>query len=187
MSKTILLSCCAPCSCAVIQKMAEDKKDFTVLFYNPNIQPIEEYEKRREENEKLCLDLNVPFFSLEYDPQEWFKAIEGHENDPERGERCRLCFLIRLRKAAKYAKENGFSILTSVLGVSRHKDFDQATAAGKQAATEYGILYDETNWRKGGLEQKRQEMIKERHMYSQDYCGCPYSRKPYSSSLSSSK
>ena len=175
MAKILLLSCCAPCSCAVIQKFAEEKKDFAVLFYNPNIHPLQEYLKRKEENEKFCNSLGVPFISLEYNPQEWLNAVKGLENEPERGKRCSACFLIRLRRAADYAAKNGFDTLTSVLGVSRYKNLEQVNMAAKTAADEFGIVYDDTNWRKGGLEQKRQQIVKETEMYAQNYCGCTFS------------
>lgn len=177
MAKILLLSCCAPCSCAVIEKLARDNTDVTVLFYNPNIHPEQEYEKRRRENEDFCTRQGVPFVSLEYAPERWHETVKGLENEPERGKRCSACFLMRLRRTAAYAKENGFDIITSVLGISRYKDFDQVTAAGQQAAQEYGIKYDDTNWRRGGLEQERQKLVRETGMYAQDYCGCLYSKR----------
>lgn len=177
MTELLLVSCCAPCSCAVIEKLAQEKKDFAVLFYNPNIQPAEEYEKRRLENERFCLEKNVPFISLEYDPENWLQAVRGLENEPERGKRCSVCFHFRLQRAMEYAKENGFKAVTSVLGVSRYKDMDQVNRAARQASEETGVSYDETNWRKGGLEQLRQRLIKETDMYAQDYCGCPFSAR----------
>ena len=175
MSKLLLLSCCAPCSCAVIDKLAEEKRDFAVLFYNPNIQPVGEYEKRRAENERFCRERNVPFIPLEYDPEKWLEAVRGLEDEPERGKRCSVCFHLRLKRAMEYAKENGFDAVSSVLGVSRYKDMDQVNRAARQASTETGVVYDETNWRKGGLEQGRQQLVKKTGMYAQDYCGCPFS------------
>ncbi len=177
MSKLLLLSCCAPCSCAVIDKLAKEKADFAVLFYNPNIAPAEEYEKRRRENECFCKDRKVPFISLEYAPSDWLEAVKGLENEPERGKRCSVCFYLRLKKAMLYAKENGFDIVTSVLGISRYKDMEQVNAAARQAAEETGVAYDFTNWRKNGLEQMRQQLVKETNMYAQSYCGCPFSEK----------
>ena len=175
MSKLLLVSCCAPCSCAVIDKLAEERRDFAVLFYNPNIQPAEEYEKRRKENERFCQERNVPFIALKYDPENWLEAVKGLENEPERGARCSVCFHLRLKRAMEYAKENGFETVSSVLGISRYKDMDQVNRAAKRASAETGVPYDETNWRKGGLEQLRQRLVKETGMYAQDYCGCPFS------------
>ena len=171
----LLVSCCAPCSCAVIDKLAREKKDFAVLFYNPNIQPVEEYEKRRKENERFCQERNIPFITLEYDPENWLHAVRGLEGEPERGKRCSVCFHFRLKHAMEYAKANGFDAVSSVLGVSRYKDMEQVNEAAKQASEETGVFYDETNWRKGGLEQLRQQLVKETEMYAQDYCGCPFS------------
>lgn len=173
----LLVSCCAPCSCAVIEKLAQEKRKFSVLFYNPNIQPLTEYEKRRLENERFCKERNVPFISLEYDVENWAQAVKGLENEPERGKRCSVCFYMRLKRAMEYAKENGFDTVTSVLGISRYKDMEQVNSAARQASLETGVCYDETNWRKGGLEQLRQQLVKETHMYAQDYCGCPYSKR----------
>lgn len=177
MPKLLLLSCCAPCSCAVIDKLAKEKVDFAVMFYNPNISPVREYEKRRDENERFCLSRNVPFISLEYDPEHWFDAIKGLEKEPERGKRCSVCFYLRLKRAMQYAKENGFDLVTSVLGISRYKDMDQVNAAARQASRETNMPYDFTNWRKGGLEPLRQHLVKETQMYAQDYCGCPFSKR----------
>ena len=182
MPKLLLLSCCAPCSCAVIAKAAREHADMTVLFYNPNIQPRAEYEKRRDEQKRFCDDLNVPFVELPYNPADWLDAVKGLEAEPERGKRCSVCFLFRLRRAAAYAKQNGFDAFSSVLGVSRYKDLNQVNAAAETAAKEADIPYDLTNWRKGGLEQERQRLVKETRMYAQDYCGCPFSIRSTSSS-----
>lgn len=181
MSKLLLLSCCAPCSCAVIKKLAQEKRDFAVLFYNPNIHPVAEYEKRLKENERYCQSVGVEFIALEYDPERWFECVKGLENEPERGKRCSACFAMRLKRAAGYAKMNGFDCISSVLGVSRYKDFAQVTQEGKKAAGEYGLPYDETNWRKGGLEFERAKIIRETRMYAQNYCGCVFSNSRLSS------
>ncbi len=177
MSKMLLLSCCAPCSCAVIEKLFKENVNFSVLFYNPNIHPFEEYEKRRLENEIFCRQRKIPFISLPYDPEIWFQAIKGLEHEPERGKRCFVCFYLRLKQAMDYAKEHGFDIVSSVLGISRYKDMDQVNAAAQKSSFDSGVAYDFTNWRKGGLEQRRHELIKETRMYAQDYCGCIFSNK----------
>lgn len=175
--KILLLSCCAPCSAAVIDKLARDNADFTVLFCNPNIYQTEEYLKRRDEQKRLCAFYRAHFVELpcEDNAREWGKAVEGLESEPERGKRCAVCFLFRLRRAAAYAKENGYSKFTSVLGVSRYKDLEQVNAAARAAAQEYQIEYDFTNWRRGGLEETRRRLIKELKIYEQTYCGCAYS------------
>lgn len=175
--KMLLLSCCAPCSCAVICDLAKKNIPFAVLFYNPNIAPFEEYQKRKEENKRLCDTLKVEFIELPYETEQWFEKTKGLEKEPERGRRCAACFELRLRRAARYAKENGFGKISSVLGVSRHKDFNQVTQIGRQIGEEENIPYLETNWRKGGLENLRHALIKEYQMYEQTYCGCPFSKR----------
>ena len=178
MKKLLLLSCCAPCSCAVIEKLAKDKKSFTVLFYNPNIMPQEEYIKRKEENLKLCKKFSVPFIDLDYDNSAWLAFIKGFEAEPERGERCRKCFAFRLKKTARFAKEQGFETFSSVLGVSRYKNLEDVNTIAKDIASKEGIPYVDTNWRKGGLEERRRALIKEEQMYNQNYCGCIFSLNP---------
>jgi len=170
--KLLLLSCCAPCSVGVIQDLHACGTDFTVLFYNPNIRPEEEYIRRRDENKRVCDELNIPFVELPYDPTAWDTATQGLETEPERGKRCDACFLLRLKAAARYAKANGFTRFSSVLGISRYKDFDQVCRAGRLAAATENIPYDETNWRKNGGEAKANRLAREKNLYRQTYCGC---------------
>lgn len=170
--KILLLSCCAPCSCAVIKTMAEDKKDFSVVFYNPNIRPVAEYEKRRDENKRLCEFYHVPFIELEYDNERWCQLTQGLENEPERGKRCSLCFYMRLKRIMEYAKENGFTATASVLGVSRYKNLDQVNEMAEWAARETKFPYIEIEGRKNGMQALREELIKELGLYNQTYCGC---------------
>ena len=170
--KLLLLSCCAPCSVGVIHRLHAQNTDFTVLFYNPNIRPEAEYRRRRDENERVCRELGVPFVELPYEPSVWAQATQALEDEPERGKRCDVCFLLRLKQAAQYAKEHGFTRFTSVLGISRFKDFDQVCRAGERAATDTGIPYEATNWRKAGGLEYAEKLAKEKHLYRQTYCGC---------------
>ena len=170
--KLLLLSCCAPCSVGVIQDLHDRGVDFTVLFYNPNIRPESEYVRRRDENARVCAELGAPFVELPYEPDRWAKAICGLENEPERGKRCDICFLLRLRIAARYARAHGFTRFSSVLGISRFKDFEQVCRAGLTAADEEHIPYDTTNWRKEGGLEKAERLAKEKRLYRQKYCGC---------------
>lgn len=175
--KLLLLSCCAPCSCGVIKQLALQGRVFTVLFYNPNIDQEAEYQKRLLENKRVCDAFGVPFVELPYEPEVWREAIRGLECEPERGKRCSACFYLRLVRTARYAKENGFTAFSSVLGISRHKDMAQVNTEARKAAEKVGISYDETNWRKGGLEELRRALNKEMQLYNQEYCGCIYSRR----------
>ncbi len=170
--KLLLVSCCAPCSVGVIHQLQAQGVNFAVLFYNPNIRPQEEYQRRLNENKRICENLGVPFIELSYEPEIWDKKTQGLMDEPERGKRCDICFRLRLIRAAQYAKENGFSRFTSVLGISRYKDFDQVCRAGKDAEKQAGIPYDTTNWRKNGGEERRARLTKEYQLYQQRYCGC---------------
>jgi len=172
-----LLSCCAPCSVGVLQAFYEQKRLCTILFFNPNIAPAPEYERRRDEQKRLCQELGFPFIELSYTPDIWAQIIKGLEHEPERGLRCGACFSYRLKTGAQYAKEHGFDMFTSVFGVSRYKNMEEITALGIKIGQEIGIPYLDTNWRKGGLEQKRLEGIKRFSLYQQSYCGCLYSKK----------
>ena len=175
--KILLLSCCAPCSCAVIEKLARENADFAVLFYNPNIRPYEEYAKRLKENKKLCEHYGVDFVELEYDNQRWCEMTQGLENEPERGKRCSICFEMRLVRAMEYAKANGFDAVASVLGASRWKDLAQVNRAAFEASRKTGVAYVEIEARKGGMQERRLQLIKDLALYNQTYCGCKPSAK----------
>ena len=168
----LLLSCCAPCSCAVIKTLAEKQEDFAVVFYNPNIRPEEEYRKRADENKKVCDLYGVRYIELEYDNNHWCELIKGYENEPERGKRCDLCFYMRIKRVMEYAKEQGIDAVASVLGVSRYKDLDQVKRAAKRASEDVGVAYLEIEGRKGGMQELRTNLTKQLNLYNQDYCGC---------------
>lgn len=135
--KLVLVSCCAPCSAGAIKQLVDgaipDVDDFVVLFFNPNIYPAAEYEKRMTEQIRYCDTLGVKHVELEYDHNAWRDAVRGLESEPERGARCSVCFEYRFRRAAAWARENGYDAVASVLGVSRHKDQSQVDRAGVQA------------------------------------------------------
>lgn len=168
----LLLSCCAPCSCAVIEKLVREGQAFTVVFYNPNIRPLAEYQKRCDENKRLCRLYNVPFIELEYDNENWCALTKGLENEPERGKRCSVCFHMRLKKVMEYAKVNGFDGVASVLGVSRYKNLAQVNQAAEIASREVGVPYVQVEGRKGGMQERRSQLIKDLELYNQNYCGC---------------
>ena len=175
--KILLLSCCAPCSCAVIRKLKDDGADFGVLFYNPNIYPKEEYIKRRDEQKRLCEMWQIPFIELEYNPEDWLKMATPYKDEPERGKRCSLCFEFRLTRAMQYAKENGYTHVASVLGVSRWKNLAQVNEAAQLASTKTDVPYMEIEGRKHGMQENRARLIKELNLYNQTYCGCIFSKQ----------
>jgi len=174
--KVLLHSCCAPCAGPLMEQMHDAGLELAIYFYNPNIHPQKEYEIRKEENVRYAKKMGIPFIDADYDTENWFQATKGHEQDPERGERCTICFDMRFVKTAEYAAQHGFKVFTSSLGISRWKDFDQVTSCGVQAASLFpGLTYWGQNWRKSGGSQRMIELAKEERFYQQQYCGCVYS------------
>ncbi len=176
-NKAILLhSCCAPCTGEIMQVLKQSDIQFSVIFYNPNIHPQQEYIKRKNENKHYADRLGVEFIDLDYDPDNWFARAKHLAAEPERGKRCTVCFDMRLERAALYASEHGFKVFTSSLGVSRWKNMQQVNDCGLRAAQHYaGLIYWDYNWRKKGGSQRMVEMTKQEDFYRQAYCGCIYS------------
>jgi len=150
--------------------------EYTIFFYNPNIHPFKEYEIRKEENKRFAEKHNVPFVDADYDMDNWFERTKGLEFEPERSQRCTVCFDMRLERTALYAHENGFKVFASSMGISRWKDMTQVNEAGIRAAEKYPQLsYWNYNWRKKDGSQRMIEIAKHEHFYQQEYCGCAHS------------
>jgi hypothetical protein len=180
--KLLLASCCGPCSCYALSLLKYNNIDVEVLFYNPNIHPKKEYEKRKEENKCYAQKLGFKFSDLDYEPEVYLEQVRkaGLENEPERGKRCDLCFFMRLRQAAEYAVSNGYKIFSSTFGISRWKDYEQVLRAAKRVVVSYpNLIHWDYNFRKLGGEDKRAKIVRESGMYNQDYCGCIYSKKDF--------
>jgi len=174
--KLLLHSCCAPCSGEVMEALIASEIDFTIYFYNPNIHPRKEYDLRKDENIKFAEKHNIPFVDADYGVDNWFARAKGMEHEPERGIRCTMCFDMRFERTALYAYENGFPVITSSLGISRWKNFEQINDCGVRAAGHYpGITYWTFNWRKKGGSSRMLEISKRERFYMQEYCGCAYS------------
>ena len=175
--KSVLLhACCAPCSSATIECLLQNDIRPTVFYYNPNIFPKEEYEIRKAESMRYVDALGLDFVDADYNHSDWREQIKGLEQEPERGRRCVKCFIIRMLETARYASENGFSIFTTTLASSRWKNLDDIFAAGRYAAEQFpGVKLWEQNWRKGGLSERRLEIIAQYDFYNQQYCGCEFS------------
>tara|TARA_B100000674_G_scaffold490033_1_gene505081 strand:+ start:426 stop:1091 length:666 start_codon:yes stop_codon:yes gene_type:complete len=175
-SKLLLHSCCAPCAGEIMEAVAASDIDTTIYFYNPNIHPKEEYEIRKDENIRFAEKLGFDFIDADYDKDNWFERIKGLENEPERGERCTVCFDMRFERTALYAHENKFKIFATTLGISRWKDLDQINNSGLKAAKRYNSLgFWDFNWRKQGGSSRMLEISKKEKFYKQEYCGCVYS------------
>lgn len=175
--KRILVhSCCAPCSGAILEYLVQQGVRPTVFFSNSNIYPRAEYDKRFGEILRYARSLGLEIVNDTYDHEAYRAAVCGLEGEPERGGRCLQCFRLRLERAAKYASEHGFDVLTTTLASSRWKDLHQVDEAGEYACSLFpGVTWWGRNWRKGGLQQRRGEIIREQAFYNQNYCGCEFS------------
>lgn len=176
METVLLHSCCAPCSAAVLEWMLNHNIRPVVFYFNPNIFPREEYEKRKEELNRHCAHLGLEVIDGDWDHSAWLDGVKGLEDEPERGKRCSVCFLMRLQAAARLAHERGIRRFTTTLASSRWKSIEQVTAAGQMAAAQYDdVEYWDKNWRKDGLQDRRNALLKLHSFYNQTWCGCEFS------------
>lgn len=173
--KMLLHTCCAPCSTHVLELLRE-VFDLTLYFYDPNIHPKEEYEKRRDEMRSYAENFSIPFLEGPYDVERWFESTMAHKKDAEGSERCLICYDTRLRETARFARDNGFGCFGTVLSISPHKKADKINEIGLSLAKEYRIKYLEADFKKRDGFKKSIELSKKHGLYRQDYCGCVYSR-----------
>ena len=173
----LLHACCAPCSSAIVEYLLANGIRPTLFYYNPNIFPDSEYEKRKAECVRHTQMLGLPFVDADYDHAKWLEAVKGLEEEPERGERCLQCFKLRLTATALYAVENGFEVFATTLATSRWKNLEQIKEAGEAAAALFpNLVFWSRNWRKGGLSERRNELVRMYGFYNQSYCGCEFGR-----------
>lgn len=185
MKKVLLHCCCAPCSSAILEWMLQNDVVPVIYYCNPNIYPLEEYEIRKNEITRYAQQLGIEIIEDEYDHGQWLEQVRGMEQEPERGGRCLVCFKMRLLRAARKAAELGIDEFTTTLASSRWKSLEQITEAGEWAASQVNhsgeapipVHFDARNWRKGGLQQRRNELLKQNGFYNQLYCGCEFSRE----------
>lgn len=177
--KLIIHSCCAPCSSYVLEYLSRYFK-ITVLYYNPNIFPKEEYEYRISEQERLIDSMqfvnDVKLIASGYTPEDFYSAVKGNENEPEGGKRCRLCFNVRLRYTAALAKKMNFDYFTTTLSISPLKNAEVLNKLGAEIGKEYGVEYLQSDFKKRNGYKRSVELSKEYGLYRQDYCGCIYSK-----------
>lgn len=177
--KTILLhSCCAPCSSYVISKLI-DYFDITILYYNPNIEPMEEYEKRKKEQIRFINELNrnIKILDTPYDNELYREKIEGLENLPEGGKRCNECIKLRLIRTLNKALENNFDYFGTTLTVSPHKNSKLINELGIELSKGKNIKYLISDFKKENGYIKSIEIAKQYNLYRQNYCGCLFTRK----------
>lgn len=177
MQKILLHSCCAPCATFSSLDLVEREFRPMLFFYNPNIHPKTEYDKRVEEIKKWAEVNQFDLFVGEYDTENWFELMRGLENEPEGGERCRKCYQMRLQKTAQMAKELGLDLMTTTLTISPHKKAEVINVIGQKIAEELGIKYWDSDFKKQDGYKKSCEISAQHEFYRQDYCGCVFSMK----------
>ena len=174
--EVVLHACCAPCSSAIVEWMLGHGVRPTIFYFNPNIFPREEYEIRKNESKRHAESLGIRWIDGDYDHEGWLAQIRGLEGEPERGSRCLQCFRIRLTATALQAKELGIQYFATTLASSRWKRLEQITEAGLAAQQVVeGTTFWAQNWRKGGLQDRRNELLRAYNFYNQQYCGCEFS------------
>ena len=178
--RLLLHSCCAPCSSYCLTYLAEYFR-ITVFYYNPNISPEAEYQKRVAEQrhflDRLPAKHKISFVEGNYDSEKFYAMAKGMEELPEGGERCFACYALRQRKAAEYAAKNGFDYFATTLSVSPHKNAEKLNEIGLRLAEEYGIAWLVSDFKKKGGYLESIRLSKEYGLYRQNYCGCSFSKK----------
>lgn len=177
--KLLLHACCAPCSTACLERLAADF-DVTVYYYNPNMDGVEEYEKRAAEARRFIDEVygdKVGLIIEKYEPSEFYKAAFGLENLPEGGARCTECFGLRLNKTAEYAKRNGYECICTTLTVSPYKNAPLLNEIGKKAAKVHGVEWIYSDFKKANGYLRSIELSKKYGLYRQNYCGCEFSKR----------
>jgi len=202
-TEVLLHACCAPCSSAIVEWLMANGVRPTIFYYNPNIFPREEYEIRKQESKRHAESLGIRWIDGDYNHEAWLSFVRGYEVrgtrcdergerreergerhddaydaalEPERGRRCELCFAQRLTATARKAQELGFRYFATTLASSRWKSLEQIERAGRCAEEAVpGTLFWAQNWRKGGLQERRNQLLHEYNFYNQQYCGCEFS------------
>ena len=177
--KLLLHACCAPCSSYVLEYLSVFF-DITLFFYNPNISPKEEYDKRERELSRLVEDMGltqkVSFLQAEYTPELFYALTRGLEQLPEGGERCKKCYALRIEEAAKAASVGGFDYFTTTLSISPYKNADWLCEIGSDMSDKYGVSYLYSDFKKRNGYKRSCELSELYGLYRQDFCGCVFSK-----------
>lgn len=178
--RLLLHSCCAPCSTYCLEYLSQYFW-VTVLYYNPNIYPPQEIRLRANEQERLIASMpakhTVTYLEGSYEPERFYQAVKGHEADPEGGERCFLCYRLRLEEAAREAKKGGFDYFTTTLSISPLKNAEKLNEIGEALGEEYGVRYLLSDFKKKNGYRRSTELSREYGLYRQNYCGCIFSMR----------
>ncbi|MEE3483804.1 MAG: epoxyqueuosine reductase QueH [Bacteroidales bacterium] len=176
----LLHSCCAPCSSYTLEYLSNHFQ-ITVLYYNPNIYPEEEYTKRVEEQKRLINELSpkypIQLITEEYHSEEFYNKVKGLEKEPEGGARCFVCYRLRMEHTAQLAKALGFDYFTTTLSISPLKNAEKINAIGEELGTLYEVKHLPSDFKKKGGYQRSIQLSKEHNLYRQNYCGCVFSKR----------
>ena len=172
--KIVLHICCGVCAAGVVERLTQEEHQVLGLFYNPNIHPLEEYERRLEVVHKVAKELDFPLEVPPYTPEEWFEATSSLENEPEGGKRCKVCFRIRLQKTFLYLESYGGDVFTTTLTISPRKSADVINHVGQEIGGDRFLARD---FKKQAGFQRATELAKKWALYRQNYCGCIYSMR----------
>ena len=176
--KLLLHVCCAPCSSYCMEYLTK-YFDITLLFYNPNMDSAREYDKRKDELLRLIKEAGFPVKAVirDYEPEVFYESVKGHESDPEGGERCFICYELRMREAAEFAAEGGYDFFTTSLSISPYKNAEKINEIGERLGQKYGVRHLVSDFKKRDGYKRSIELSEQYHLYRQDYCGCVYSRR----------
>lgn len=173
-SKLLIHTCCGVCG-AWVPEMLSCDYDVVIYFFNSNIFPREEYDRRRDAAQFIAEKLGIDFVEGEYDHDAWRAAVAGLEHEPEGGRRCPVCFAFRLEQTGRYAKEHGFQYFASTLTIGRNKRADVINPIGESLAQSLGIKFLAGDWKKKGGQEQSNKKSREHGIYRQHYCGCEFS------------
>jgi predicted adenine nucleotide alpha hydrolase (AANH) superfamily ATPase len=169
--------CCGPDAIYAVALLQADHA-VTGFFYNPNIDPPEEYDRRLGEAEKVERILDFPLLGGEYDRARWEKAVRAFGNEPEKGRRCDICCALRLDRTARRALEAGIPVFTTIMSISPWKKAEAINRIGRRLAAKYGLRFLEADFKKKGGFEKSVELSRRYGLYRQNFCGCAYGRRP---------
>ncbi len=170
--RIVLHICCGVCAAGVAERLTSEGYQVMGLFYNPNIHPVEEYERRREVAQAVARESGFSLAVLPYLPQEWLKTTSSLEKEPEGGRRCEVCFRLRLKKTRDYMLAHGWDAFTTTLTVSPQKSADVINRVGREVGGDSFLVRD---FKKKGGFQRTMALAKKWSLYRQHYCGCVYS------------
>lgn len=172
----LLHICCAACG-AYVGQLLKGEFRLTLFYYNPNIYPLAEFEKRQKEVEMIAKKYDCELIVVPYQHEAWLEKIKGNESEPEKGRRCYLCYEDRIQTVAKYAKEYSFDAFASTLSVSPHKVYRYISEIGQKIDKEKRIKFIDRDFKKKDGSKKASVLSRELGLYRQNYCGCEFSRR----------